>query len=179
MHYTVALLSWMKFSNYESFCMRIIMNYWIKQSSFSTLFSQYICLKQLLLERILPPCVLFCLCVCSLLGSQDRFLSARQCSPALPPAAGDRSALHPNPPTPTNQQAPTSRIPSHPWLYQPDQQKAACFLHFSHVSDVHKPNNCMHRYNMSQEDNFDFFRLILNYCYFVCHHLSQRNKCFR
>lgn len=94
--------------------------------------SQYICLIRWLLERIVPPYVLFylcvCACVCSLLGSQERFLSARRCSPARPPAAGDRWALlHPNL-NPTNQTAPTSRIPSHPWLYQPDQQGAACFF---------------------------------------------------
>lgn len=54
---------------------------------------------QLLLECTLfptpPPCVCAVLfvCVCSLLCSQGRFLSTWRCSPALPPAAGDRSVL--------------------------------------------------------------------------------------
>ena len=79
-----------------------------------------------------PSDVLFCLRLCSrvgsLLGSQDRF---RRRSPALPPAAGDRSALlvpWPIPPSPPP--APTPRIPSHPipgWIKQTNRG-AACFL---------------------------------------------------
>lgn len=63
--------------------------------------SEYICLIWWLPERVVPTYVLLCLCVaacvCSLLSSQDRFWIVWCCSPARPPAAGDRSTLrHPN-----------------------------------------------------------------------------------
>lgn len=68
-------------------------------------------LRELTLPSPLPhPCARFCLCVCRSLCSQSRFASARHCSPALPPAAGDRSALRLSSPLPQspNQPGPPS-----------------------------------------------------------------------
>lgn len=125
--------------NNEAFCMRIIMNYWIKQLSHSKLFfsTQYICLIRWLLERMVPPYVLFCLCVCSLLGSQDRFRSARRlfCSSATC-SWGSISSLAPelyNPPL----TGPHLHNPI-PSLAVSTRPTGGClFLHFSGLSQVH------------------------------------------
>lgn len=131
----VALLSCMKSSNYQALSKGIIINHWIKQLSYPKLFLKSVHLSDPMIAGAYSPsicaglCVCLCAFVCSPLGSQDRFRSACRCSPARPPAAGDRSALwHPQPNPPPHQLAPTFRILSRRCLYQPDQQGAACFF---------------------------------------------------
>lgn len=116
---TVPPLSCMKSSNYKPLCARIIMNDWIKQPHILvTIFLESARPSDPMIAGAESPSdVLFCLCLCScvgsLLGSQDRF---RRRSPALPPAAGDRSALwypdpsprrHHQPPPPESQPIPS------------------------------------------------------------------------
>lgn len=94
--------------------------------------------------------MLFCLCLCSLLGSQDRFLSARQSSPVPPPAAGGSIS-----PSPLNNphhhrpkwQAPTFRNPS--WLYLPHQQNSCLFTFTCRLYNNwwHSINNLFYTFN--------------------------------
>lgn len=80
---------------------RIMHSVWGSQrtnkSSYSHSLNYFLQSVRLLRELTLPPpprpCARFCLCVCRSLCSQGRFASAQHCSAALPPAAGDRSAL--------------------------------------------------------------------------------------
>lgn len=124
----------MKSSNYKPLCAWIIMNDRIKQSHvLVTTFLESARLSDPMIARAESPSdVLFCLCLCScvgsLLGSQDRF---RRRSPALPPAAGDRSALrypdpsprrHHQPPPPESQPIPSLDESTRP------TGGAACFL---------------------------------------------------
>lgn len=76
-----------------AFCMKITAKDQIQLFSFSQLFSQVIVIFARARAHPSPSHTRPHVCVHALLCSQGRFASARHCSPALPPAAGDRSPL--------------------------------------------------------------------------------------
>lgn len=140
LHTAVALSSQIKSSNEDAFCMRIIMNYWMKQLCYSKLLSQVgtsVWSDDCWSVESLHMCCFVCVSVpeCAVcLVVRTGFGALGACSPARPPAAGDWSVLWHHSLTP-RQPAPTSRIPS---LGESSRPTRSClFFHLSGLSEVH------------------------------------------